>query len=78
MNYENPPCRICGIKREPHENMFIDHRFRPVYRCSASCDRPATWYVDGVALCSAHKGNALRVVHENGLEEPRLRHIYKG
>lgn len=72
IDYTDPPCRTCSVKRDPHMRMLVDHRFRGEHSCEASCDKPARWYVDNTAMCSAHKGNALRMAREHGLPEPRL------
>ena len=59
--HADPPCRICGARREPHGLMPVDHRYRAERYCAIdTCERVATWYVNGDPLCSYHKGKFAR------------------
>jgi len=63
-----PPCRVCGSSRDAHGTQYNnDHRYRAQRYCVTftlsdgfTCSRKATWYVDGVPVCSYHKGIAIR------------------
>jgi len=62
------PCRVCGSSRDAHDRFPHEHR----YRAEIYCDDPshvvpkeATWFVTTLtgrtyAMCSAHKGAAIR------------------
>lgn len=74
---DDPPCRICGVRRDPHGTMLVDHRFRAERYCEPSdCGRVATFYVDGVLMCPAHKGTAVRYANQTG-HDLRLERIRK-
>ncbi len=78
IDWSNPPCRICGSSRDAHGTMWNhDHRFRGEIRCDYDGhDKPATWYVNGQAACSTHKGREVRIARDGGTEwELRLDRI---